>query len=396
MINVTASLTTKKNNYYVVTYYRDVFNKIQRKTHRTGIKAIKGNKKQAERKKEEIRSEYEKQINATSSLSSLDENDKANIKFCDYIVNWLETIKPTIEETTYAGYYRIIHGNIYSYFSKLGVTLQDLKPYHIQNFYNELFKLGLKGNTVSRYHTNIKASLKRAVKNDLIETNPAEKVDKPKSEKFIGTFYTKSDFQKLFTAIKGTPIEIPVLLASYYGLRRSEVLGLKWDAIDFEDKLIIIRHTVTQTKVNNKLQIVAKDKTKNKSSYRSLPLIPEIEEVLLKVKENQSEDKKIFKSEYKNNDGYICVNQDGSLLKPDFVSHKFHQILKANNLRNVRFHDLRHSCASLLLHNKIPMKDIQIWLGHSSYNTTADLYAHVDTTSKDDSANVISNALNII
>ena len=144
------------------------------------------------------------------------------------------------------------------------------------------------------------------------------------------------------------------------------------------------------------MQIVAKDKTKKKSSYRSLPLIPEIEEVLLKVRENQSKDKKIFKNEYKNNDGYICVNQDGSLLKPDFVSHKFHQILIANNLRNVRFHDLRHSCASLLLHNKIPMKDIQIWLGHSSYNTTADLYAHVDTTSKDDSANVISNALNII
>ena len=396
MINVTASLTIKKNNYYVVTYYKDVFNQTQRKTHRTGIKAIKGNKKLAERKKEEIRCEYEKEINSKSSLSSLDENDKSNIKFCDYMIAWLETVKPTVEETTYAGYYRIIHGKVYDYFNKLGITLKDLKPYHIQNFYSELLRLGLKGNTVLRYHANIRKALQRAVKMDLITSNPADKVDKPKVEKFIGNFYTRAEFQKLFTALSNEPIKVPVLIASYYGLRRSEVLGLKWDAIDFEDKLIIIRHTVSQTKVDGKLQIVAKDKTKNKSSYRALPLIPEIEAILLDVMENQRKDKDLFKNEYKNIDGYICVNPDGSLLKPDYVSHKFHQMLKDNNLRSVRFHDLRHSCASLLLHNKVHMKDIQIWLGHSSYNTTADLYAHVDISSKDNSANVISNVFSCI
>ena len=393
MINVTASLTIKKNNYYVVTYYKDVFNKVQRKTHRTGIKAIKGNKKLAERKKEEIRIEYEKEINSKASFSSFDENDRANIKFCDYMITWLETVKPTIQETTYAGYYRIIHGKVYNYFYKLGITLKELKPYHIQDFYNELFKLGLKANTVLRYHANIRKALQRAVKMDIIVSNPADKIDKPKPEKYIGNFYTKSELKTLFTALKDTNIKIPVLIASYYGLRRSEVLGLKWNAIDFEDKSIIIRHTVSQTKVNGKLQIVAKDKTKNKSSYRSLPLIPEIEEVLLELKEIQKQNKKIYKNSYLNKDGYICVKEDGSLLKPDYLSHKFHKILKDNNLRNVRFHDLRHSCASLLLHNKVHMKDIQVWLGHSSFGTTADLYSHIDSSSKDVSANVISNVL---
>lgn len=393
MIKVTASLTVKKNNYYVVTYYKDVFNQIQRKTHKTGIKAMKGNKKLAERKKEDIRNEYEKEINSKSSFSSLDEDDKSNIKFCDYMVTWLETVKPTISETTYAGYYRIIHGKVYDYFKKLGITLKELKPYHIQNFYSELYKLGLKGNTVLRYHANIRKALQRAVKMDMIISNPADKVDKPKSEDYIASFYTRTEMQKLFIALKDTSIKIPVLLASYYGLRRSEVLGLKWDAIDFEYKSIMIRHTVSQTKVDGKLQIVAKDKMKNKSSFRTLPLIPEIEQILLDEKERQKQNKKIFKSDYQNEDGYICVNRDGSLLKPDFVSHKFHQILKDNHLRNVRFHDLRHSCASLLLHNHVHMKDIQVWLGHSSYNTTANLYAHVDTTSKDISASVISNVL---
>ena len=95
-----------------------------------------------------------------------------------------------------------------------------------------------------------------------------------------------------------------------------------------------------------------------------------------------------------NKDGYVCVNTDGSILKPDYVSHKFNQILKNNNLRPIRFHDLRHSCASLLLSNKVSMKDIQIWLGHSSYNTTANIYTHVDIESKQNSALVIGNTLN--
>ena len=233
-----------------------------------------------------------------------------------------------------------------------------------------------------------------AVKCELILTNPADKVDKPKKEQYIATYYNKTELNNLFVAILDTPIKLPVLIASYYGLRRSEVLGIKWDAIDFDNKTIIIRHTISQTKVDGKLQIVAEDKTKNQSSYRTLPLIPEIEELLLEEKANQEYNKKIFKKSYLNKDGYVCVNTDGSILKPDYVSHKFNQILKNNNLRPIRFHDLRHSCASLLLSNKVSMKDIQIWLGHSSYNTTANIYTHVDIESKQNSAIVIGNALN--
>lgn len=265
------------------------------------------------------------------------------------MLNWLEIIKPRVVKTTYAGYERIVKGKVYNYFKKLDVSLKDLKPYPIQDFYTELYKLGLKGNTILGYHANIRKALQYAVKCELILTNPADKVDKPKKEQYIATYYNKT---------------------------------------------IIIRHTISQTKVNGKLQIVAEDKTKNQSSYRTLPLIPEIEELLLEEKASQEYNKKIFKKSYLNKDGYICVNTDGSILKPDYVSHKFNQILKNNNLRPIRFHDLRHSCASLLLSNKVSMKDIQIWLGHSSYNTTANIYTHVDIESKQNSALVIGNALN--
>ncbi len=310
------------------------------------------------------------------------------------MINWLDIIKPRVVKTTYAGYERIVKGKVYNYFKKLDISLKDLKPYHIQDFYTELYNLGLKGNTILRYHANIRKALQYAVKCELILTNPADKIDKPKKEQYIATYYNKAQLNELLVAIKDTPIKLPVLLALYYGLRRSEALGIKWDAVDFDNKTIIIRHTISQTKVDGKLQIVAEDKTKNQSSYRTLPLIPEIEEILLEEKANQEYNKKVFKKSYLNENGYVCVNTDGSILKPDYVSHKFNQILKYNNLKSIRFHDLRHSCASLLLSNKVSMKDIQIWLGHSSYNTTANIYTHVDTESKQNSALVIGNSLN--
>lgn len=280
MITVTATLQQKKNIYYAVLYYKDEFNNIQRKWISTNLK-VKNNKKPAERKVEEIRHEYEKTLNEKATISNLDVNNKANIKFCDFMVNWLDIIKPRVVKTTYAGYERIVKGKVYNYFKKLDVSLKDLKPYHIQDFYTELYNLGLKGNTILRYHANIRKALQYAVKCELILTNPADKIDKPKKEQYIVTYYNKAQLNELFVAIKDTPIKLPVLLASYYGLRRSEALGIKWDAVDFENKTIIIRHTISQTKVVGKLQIVAEDKTKNQSSYRTLPLIPEIEEILL-------------------------------------------------------------------------------------------------------------------
>ena len=393
MITVTATLQQKKNIYYAVLYYKDEFNNIQRKWISTKLK-VKNNKKIAERKVEEIRHEYEKNLNEKTTISGLYINNTDNIKFCEFIINWLDIIKPRVVKTTYAGYERIVKGKVYNYFKKLDVTLKDLKPYHIQDFYTELYNLGLKGNTILRYHANIRKALQYAVKCELKLTNPADKIDKPKKEQYIATYYNKAQLNELLVAIKDTPIKLPVLLALYYGLRRSEALGIKWDAIDFENKIIIIRHTISQTKVDGKLQIVAEDKTKNQSSYRTLPLIPEIEEILLEEKANQEYNKKVFKKSYLNINGYVCVNTDGSILKPDYVSHKFNQILKANNLKSIRFHDLRHSCASLLLSNKVSMKDIQIWLGHSSYNTTANIYTHVDIESKQNSALIIGNSLN--
>ena len=184
-----------------------------------------------------------------------------------------------------------------------------------------------------------------------------------------------------------------IRVASYYGLRRSEVLGLKWDAFDFDNKTITIKHTVTIGKIDGKRQIYSKDRTKNKSSYRTLPLIDDIADRLLELKEQQEYFKKAFgKSYYKKDKEYVFVKPDGKLTRPDYVSEHFKNLLKKLGLRHIRFHDLRHSCASLLLAKGIPMKAIQEWLGHSNFSTTANIYAHLDSNSKQLSAQAITSA----
>ena len=227
----------------------------------------------------------------------------------------------------------------------------------------------MKPNTVIHYHAIIHRALKYAVKTDLIDVNPADKVDRPKKNEFTGNFYSKDEMNALFDAVRGSKIEVAVMLTAFYGLRRSEVVGLKWAAVDFEQNTIEICHTVTTVRLDGKEVLVESNGTKTKSSKRTLPLVPVFRERLLALQEEQKENRKLCGRCYnKKYADYICVDAMGNLLKPDYLSDSFQIILQNYHLRRIRFHDLRHSCASLLLANGVPMKMIQEWLGHSDFN----------------------------
>lgn len=231
---------------------------------------------------------------------------------------------------------------------------------------------------------------------DIIPNNPADKVQRPKKEQYIGSFYNENELNELFNKSKDDPMHLMILVTAYYGLKRSEVLGLKWDAFDFENKTITIKHTVIIAKLDGKRQLIQKDRTKNKSSYRTLPLLDEITEKLLAFKEQQEYFKKAFGKSYsKEYKDYVFVKPDGKLIRPDYISEHFKILLNNLGLRHIRFHDLRHSCASLLLAKGVPMKAIQEWLGHSNFSTTANIYAHLDSNSKQFSADTISSAFNL-
>ena len=315
------------------------------------------------------------------------------ILFGEYMKTWLNNIKSSVEPTTYASYKNKVE-TIAEYFNNLGITLSALKKADIKEFYQHLVaERDIKPQTVKRYHANIHKALNEAVELELLQVNPADKMKMDKSEQFISSFYNQKELEELFEVAKGSIIELHILLASYYGLRRQEVCGLKWYAIDFENHNITIRHTVTHCNVDGRYALVKKNRTKNTSSYRTLPLIPELEKLLLKRKYQQEQDKAKFGNTYKNKDGYILVDEEGALILPDRVTKTFRNLLKDNNLKKIRFHDLRHSCASLLLANGVNMKEIQAYLGHSNWNTTANTYSHLESSTKEKSVNVIANVL---
>ena len=309
------------------------------------------------------------------------------------MLHWLEIIKPTIAITTYSSYSNMVKGVIVPYFKDRGISLNQLRPTDIQIFYMEQLKR-VTANSVIHYHANIHKALKYAVKIDLLDSNPADKVERPKRNPFMGSFYDSDEVTKLFEAAKGTVLEIPVFLGAFYGLRRSEVLGLKWSAIDFQNNTITIKHTVTSCHLDGKRIQVARDTTKTKSSLRTLPLVPAFREKLLEVMDYQQECRRLCGKCYnKQYLEYICVDEMGNLVSPNYLTATFPKLLEKNGLRRVRFHDLRHSCASLLLANGVPMKQIQEWLGHSDFSTTANVYAHLDYNSKLSSADAMVNGL---
>ena len=313
----------------------------------------------------------------------------------EYRFQLQEIAKGRLAHATYGAYQGLLKSTIVPYFRKKKLTLRELEARHLQMFYSEMLRR-VTPNTVIHYHAVIHSALKYAVKTDMLIQNVADKVDRPRKNSFQPVFLSADEMQKMFEALRGTKLELPVLVAAFYGLRRGEVVGLKWDAIDFERDTITIKHIVTNAKIDGKCEIVCADRAKTKSSLRSLPLVSNIREKLLALREQQKENRRVCGNCYsKKYDGYVFVDAMGNIFNPRSVTANFSKLLEQNGLRHIRFHDLRHSCASLLLANDVPLKQIQEWLGHSDIGTTANIYSHLDYKSKITSANVMDNILTL-
>lgn len=388
-MNIKANLFIQHGLYYVILNYKDTSGKRKQKWVPTGIPEKGNNKRLANQKLDEIKIHYKDYLPEEYCL----DEDEANKYFEIYLREWLDSYKHKIEENTYYSYNTAITKTI-EFFEGKNIKLKDLKPAHIQQFYDYLYEKGLNGNSVLHYHANIRKALDTAMKLDIIPSNPADKIERPKKNQFIGDFYSIDELEELYKESKGDPLEIVILLASFYGLRRSEVVGLKWSAFDFTNNTITIKHKAVETIINGKRKILLKDKTKNSSSYRSLPLVPEIKQALLNHKAKIKKNIELLGNTY-NRDylDYICVDSTGKIFRPEYVTDHFSILLRNKGLRHIRFHDLRHSCASLLLSKGIQMKAIQEYLGHSTYSTTANLYTHLESNTKTISVNTLASAI---
>ena len=393
MKRITGHITEDKGKYYAAVnlYTHDGKRKV--KWYNLDLDAKKGNKKEAQYRLNQILDKLNAgdiYLAENMTHAERERNRLANTKVMDYLREWLDGHKHNLETETYHQYKRYIEVRISEFFTPLDITVKELSGDEINDFYIYLRNAGLSGTSCQRYHGVLHKAFKDAVKRRIIPANPVDQANRPKKEQYIASYYNAEEVKQLLELVKDDEIYIPILLASYYGLRRSEVLGLKWSAIDFCENTLTVRHTVHSTEEG----IVAKDRLKTKSSYRTLTLEPFVRGELLKHRAKQEQMKTVMRSAYsKDYTDYVCVDALGRLYNPDFVTDHFGQLLKKHKLKKIRFHDLRHSCASVLLAQGVPMKQIQEWLGHSDMGTTANIYSHLDAVTKAETGAAMSKAL---
>lgn len=380
---MTGSLQTKNNKFYIVLNTTEN-GKRKQKWIATGL-PIKGNKRTAEKMLRDALADAESK--KTAMLPN-------KLLFSDYLQIWLGRKAALVDEVTAQGYTMLMEKHIVPYFTQKQVLLIDVTWQQVQAFLDEKRqsgrldgKGGLSPKSVREIKNLLNQAFNDAIREGYISINPCSLVVLPSRERPATNFYTREQLQRLMVAVEGETLSPLIHVAIYYGLRRSELVGLKWNSIDFENNTLTINHTVV--KVN---KVVAKDKTKTKSSHRTFPLLPEMRELFLALRQTQEENRSLFGKNYIQTD-YVFCWPDGRQISNDYVSHRFNELLKKHNLPHIRFHELRHSCASLLINQGIGLKEVQDWMGHSDISTTANIYGHLETQRKVAMANALSECL---
>lgn len=298
------------------------------------------------------RSECQRQLNELIyKLENSDFADAGRLTVDCYLQEWYQVYAEKLADTTRLSHKNYIDKHLVPYFK--GTKLKDLKPIHIDMFYNKERKK-YSEKTILQIHRIFSRALKDAVRNNLIKSNPCQLVDAPSPDDYTPNIPDVAAYYDIMAAAIGTEHELPVLLAGLCGLRRGEVFGLTWNDIDFDLGVLSVRQVVCEV---GREMVIKPPKTKK--SARTIG-IPADLMAALKVKKTV---------------GFVC-SRDG---KPTHISNyslRFSNFLKRNKLPHVRFHDLRHFHATLMLQAGLDIKYVQNRLGHSNINMTAH-YQHV-------------------
>lgn len=382
---MTGSLQIKNDVFYAVLNFKDGEGKRCQKWIPLHLN-VRGNKRKAEAMLQELLVQYQgiECIEPTSTPLSR------------HVAKWIEYDRPHITVTTYNQYVNMLNTHIAPYFDARHITLSNVTPGDLEDFYRFKVAEGLSPNSVIKQHAIIRSSLQWALKHQYIKYNPADLADKPARIHYQPNEpYSVEEIIQLLSLTQSEPIAVPIFLAAFYGLRRSEILGLRWSSIDFQVGWFYIDTTVVKEKIGeNIVSTIRENTTKTQYSKRALPLCPYTYNYFQNLKQHQLMQQSLCGTSYNQNYlDFVCVDDMGMLLQPDFVSQKFQKLLAKYNLRPIRFHDLRHSCATIMLYLGYSMKDIQTWLGHSNYSFTANTYVHSSKDSHIQMAETFSSHL---
>ena len=365
-----------RNNYYniLVRWYEEGARR--QASVSTGLRTDGHNKRKAEAIQREVQKEYEEKV----------AHRRNDMLFSDYLKSWLPTRSHKIKDSTYYEYQKQINRIIGPWFDDRKIKLCDLSTKDIEAFYtHKMDDDRIKPSTIHRYHSTINKALRYAVKHGLLNYNPGEAVELPQVVPHVADFYSADELNKLLEMVTGTDLETVVYLAAWFGLRRGEIIGLRWSAIDFDNRTLSIVGVMKDKGKSGSQK--TKDMyyyplPKTKTSVRSFPLGDDAISYLRKIKAEQDKQKKLRTYNHQWDD-FVCVWPTGDIIPLEHVTRKFPKLCVKCGLRRLRLHELRHTNASLLLAHGTSMKETQEWLGHSSYNITANTYAHVPSTAKE-------------
>lgn len=363
-------LSKRQNMWYVILRYTDINGATKEK--RVSTRCSK--KSDAELKIGDIVLQYEGLEKASAT---------PDIMAYEFFARWKEKQKNCVQLSTYEGYDTYFGKHIIPYFRERKIKICELRPKDIKSFVDYLTSNGrcdgqggLSQVSARKILSLVRSALDEAVLEDIIKVNPSVriKVEKSKSDvdkKDRTVFLSAEDAQKMLNLLQGHYLLPMVYVALYYGLRKSEVLGLRWQDVDFDKNTITIQHTVVKNKT-----IIEKESTKTSNSRAVMVLIDDVKQLLLNLHGKEAEYRDFFGASYISND-YIFKHENGEPFRPDTVTRGFQRALARAGLPPMRFHDLRHSTASILFDKGWDIGEVREWLRHADIDTTANIYTHV-------------------
>jgi integrase len=295
----------------------------------------------------------------------------------EWLDTWLwEYKKPKLRPITFDSYEMLVRRHLKP---ALGhIPLRDLRPEHLQRFYNEKAREGFSARTVRYLHTTLHSTLAQAEKNQLVVRN-VSKLTEPPSEarKEMRTLSLTQVADTLLPAIKDNRLYAAIFLLFMAGLRRGELLALRWRDIDLKEGVLQVRQTLVSARNHNegRTQIVFSN-PKTPQSRRTIPIPEECLIALKQHKVRQAEDRLMLGPAYEDY-GLVFCQPDGRPIDPRNFNRQFSRVLQEAGLPHIRLHDSRHTFATLLLEQGISPKTVQTMLGHSSAKITLDIYSHV-------------------
>jgi len=309
------------------------------------------------------------------------------ITVAQWLEYWMDTIvRPNRAETTVYAYQKIIDNHINPAMGNVPLTKLTAKD--IQQYYIDTQRAaGLSSNTMRRHHDLLSSSLRVAVRQDVLPSNPVDRVEPPKNRQYEADFYDSEGLKQLYILVQGHWLELVVKLAGGLGLRREEICGLKWESVDFNRRVIHIKEARTAYGAT----IVQKE-TKNRSSIRTLYMPEEIYQLMWQERLRQQAEAPQRGEEY-NPFHHVVLDRNGLPYSPNALSLAFTRFIKRNNLPRVTLHGLRHSFATVASGQGASLFDIGKALGHSTPATTGRIYTHLVDRTHEETVMRVSDAL---